>query len=209
MRQQFYFALSIFFWIVMAIGFSDNWLTDRGQESNSDWRFMVHAFFAFSWFTLLVIQTGLIQRGSRKLHMKTGIAGMVVFAGFLITTVPHYVDQYSTTGKLAPLSTMIFAQLILATILIVMGFAKRKTDSRTHKTNMMVGTFMLLQPAADSAIGHLFGRPDVEWLLLYTILFGLFIWRHKGIRWQITVAFVTWFGGLLYYVNSMMGPASG
>ena len=204
MRKNFYFAVSVFFWLVMAVGFSDNWLWDRQQESNSDWRMLVHAVFAFSWFTILVVQTGLIRNKNYRQHKRLGIAGMVVFAGFLVTTLPFYGSQFLETGKLAPLSTMVFVQLVLATVLIVIAFLKRKTDSETHKTHIMVGSLLLLQPAADRAIGHLFGRSDVIWLVLYLALFALFVWYHRKIRWQVAAAFVVWAAGVAQFVSRVI-----
>jgi len=192
----------------MAIGFSDNWLWDRQQDSNSDWRMLIHAAFASSWFTILVVQTGLIRRDNYRLHKQVGVAGMVIFSGFLITTLPHYFAQYLETGKLAPLSTMIFAQLVVATTLIVFAFLKRKTDSEAHKTNIVVGTFLLLQPAADRAVGHLFGGIGIEWLTLYLAIFTAIIWYHKTVRWQVAVAFVVWAGGVAYFVSQMIGTTS-
>jgi len=203
MRKNFYFIMSITFWLFMAIGFSDNWLFDTGQPSNSNPKFLIHAFFAFSWFTLLVVQTGLIRKSNTKTHMKIGLAGMVVFAGFLLSTFPMYGQEYLDQGYLDPLSTMIFLQLVFATILIIIGFAKRKTNSLIHKTHIIFGSFMMIQPALDRAVGHLFGEVGIHWLIIYLIIFGLFVWYYKKIKWQIAVGFLVWAGGLTNVLINM------
>lgn len=195
--------MSITFWLFMAVGFSDNWLFDTGQPSNSNPKFLIHAFFAFSWFTLLVVQTGLIRKNNTKTHMKIGIAGMVVFVGFLLSTLPMYVQEYFDQGYLDPLSTMIFLQLMFATILIIIGFAKRKTNSLIHKTHIIFGSFMMIQPALDRAVGHLFGEVGIQWLIIYLILFGLFIWYYKKLKWQIAFGFLIWAGGLTNVLMNM------
>lgn len=187
----------------MPVGFSDNWLFDVGQPSNRNPRFLIHAFFAFSWFTLLVVQTGLIRKSNTGTHMKIGIAGMVVFAGFLLSTLPMYALAYYDQGYLDPLSTMIFLQLIFATILIITGFAKRKTDPLIHKTHIIFGSFMLIQPALDRAVGHLFGEVGIQWLIIYLVLFGLFIWYYKKLKWQIAIGFLVWAGGLTNVIMNM------
>lgn len=187
----------------MAIGFSDNWLFDINQPSNSNPKFLIHAFFAFSWFTLLVVQTGLILKNNTKTHMKIGIAEMIVFAGFLLSTLPMYTQEYFDQGYLDPLSTMIFLQLVYATILIIIGFAKRKTNPLIHKTHIIFGSFMLIQPALDRAVGHLFGEVGIQWLIIYLVLFGLFIWHYKKIKWQISVWFLVWAGGLTNVLMNM------
>lgn len=195
--------MSITFWLIMAIGFSDNWLFDIGQPSNSNPKFLIHAFFAFSWFTLLVVQTGLIRKNNTKAHMKIGITGMIVFTGFLLSTLPMYAQEYFDQGYLDPLSTMIFLQLMFAMILIVIGFAKRKKNPLIHKTHIIFGSFMLIQPALDRAVGHVFGEVGIQWLIIYLILFGLFIWYYKKIKWQIAVGFLVWAGGLTNVLMNM------
>ena len=203
MRNNFYFIISITLWVFMAVGFSDNWLFDIGQPSNSNPKFLIHAFFAFSWFTILVIQTGLIRKNNTKTHMKLGVAGMVVFAGFLLSTLPMYVQEYLDQGSLDPLSMMIFLQLMFATILIIIGFLKRKTNPLVHKTHIIFGSFMMIQPAVDRAVGHLFGEIGIQWLIIYLVLFGLFIWYYKKIKWQIAVGFLIWAGGFTNLLINM------
>jgi len=76
MRKNFYFIMSLVYWLLMMTGFSDNWLYDTSQESNFILKFQVHAFFAFSWFSILIAQTGLIRKNNFKTHKKLGIAGI-------------------------------------------------------------------------------------------------------------------------------------
>jgi len=135
--------------------------------------------------------------------MQIGIAGMIVFAGFLLSTLPMYAREYFNQGYLNPLSTMIVLQLTFATILIVIAFAKRKTDSLTHKTHMIFGSFMMIQPALDRAVGHLFGQVGIQWLIIYLILFGLFVWYYKKIKWQIAIGFLVWTAGLTNVLMNM------
>lgn len=128
--------------------------------------------------------------------MKVGIAGMIVFAGFLLSTLPIYAQEYLVQGYLDPLSTMIFLQLMFATILILIGFLKRQTNPFIHKTNIIFGSFMMIQPALDRVVGHLFGEVGIQWLIIYLVLFGLFVWYYKKINWQIAGGFLVWAGGL-------------
>lgn len=204
MRKNFYFIMAVFFWLLMVIGFSDNWLFDVGQESNSNPAFLVHAFFAFSWFTFLVVQTGLIRKSNVKTHMKVGVAGMISYAGFFLVTANIYITRMIAEGFPAPLALMNMALFVFATLMIVRGFLVRKQDAAAHKTSILVGTFMLIEPALSRSLSHLFGgETEGLWLLTYLVLFGLFVWFYKKINWQITTAFTVWLLGTANFIMQM------
>ena len=95
MRQHFYIFISITLWLIMMVGFSDNWLTDIGQPSHSEPKLMIQAVFAFSWFTMLFIQNVLIRKQNIKAHMKAGKTGFVIYLGFLLSTLPLYLKELS------------------------------------------------------------------------------------------------------------------
>ena len=197
MRKYFYITLSSLLWIVMAIGFSDNWLTNINQPSNSEPKFLIHAVFAFSWFTLLVVQNGLIKKENIKAHIKTGKIGFLVFLGFLLSTLPLYLKEFE------PLSIMVFSQLVLAIVLIGLAYRFRKKNPDLQKTNIMFGSFLLIQPAWDRAVGHLFGSIGLEWILFFLIIYGLFIWHDKKVRWQYVLGFIIWALGLVNVLRHM------
>ena len=191
MRRHFYAAVSVTLWLIMVVGFSDNWLTDVGQPSNSDPKFLVHAFFAFSWFTILVVQNVLVQRRKIRTHQRLGQVGFLVYCGFLVSTLPLYLKE------LGPLSLMVFSQLVLATILIGLAYRQRRTDPDLHKFNVMFGSFLLVQPAWDRATAHLFGGQGLVWLCLFPAGYALFIWHQRKVRWQLVVGFLVWLAGLV------------
>lgn len=201
MRKSFYFIMSIIYWLFMMIGFSDNWLYDTNQASNFVPKFIIHAFFAFSWFSLLVIQTGLIRKNNLKTHKKLGILGMIVFSGMILSTGYLYLSRYLDIGYMAPLSKMVFSQYLFAVVLTIIGYANRKSNASNHKTNIIFGSFMFMQPAIDRMVGHLFDDIYIfVWLSIYFILFGLFVWYYKKIKWQFAVGFTIWLAGLINLV---------
>ncbi len=204
MNKHFYFIMSLVFWLLMVIGFSDNWLFDVGQESNSDPKYLIHAFFAFSWFTLLVVQAGLIRRKRVKIHMTLGIAGMIVYAGFFVATSNVYLTRLINEGVPEPLAMLNITLFVFATFLIVKGFLIRNEDPEGHKTNIIIGTFMLMEPGISRSIGHLFGKgSEPVWLLAYLILFGVFVWQYRKITWQIAIGFGVWLIGTVNIIISM------
>lgn len=202
MRKNFYFIISIIFWLLMMIGFADNWLYDTNQPSNFIPKFIVHAFFAFSWFSLLVIQTGMIRKNNLKTHKSIGIIGMVAFAGMVLSIGYIYLARYLELGYMASLSKMVFSQYLFATVLIIIGFTNRKSNALSHKTNIIFGSLFLMQPAIDRTVGHLFDEQFIfVWLLIYIILFTTFIWYYRKIKWQLAIGFTVWLAGL---INQMM-----
>lgn len=190
--------MSIVYWLFMMIGFSDNWLYDTHQESNYIPKFIVHGLFAFSWFSLLVLQTGLVRKNNLKAHRQMGIIGIIIFYGMIVSTGYLYVTRFIELGYMSSLTQMVFSQYLFAILLITIGFAKRKADAQTHKTNIIFGCLMLMFPAIDRAVGHIFDNLyPVVLLFTYFVLFTSFIWYYKKIKWQFAVGFLIWLVGLI------------
>lgn len=97
----------------MVVGFADNWLYDVDQPSNSVPRFIVHGVLAFLWFTIVVVQTGLIGKGKVSLHQQVGLFGFVVFICLVVSTSYIYLVKY-LDGRFGPLSLMVSSQLVFA-----------------------------------------------------------------------------------------------
>lgn len=204
MRKHFYFLTSLLFWLFMAVGFSDNWLFDRGQPSNADPKYLIHAFFSFSWFSLLVVQTRLVAKGNVALHQRVGMTGSLAYAGFFASTVFIYVTRWLSEGAPGALAQMNIVMSAYATLLVVVAFAVRRRNALMHKTNMAVAAFMLMEPAIGRMTGHLFGAgAQLAWLLIYLSLFAWFIWYFKKLNWQLVIALVLWVGGTANFVRAM------
>ncbi len=189
--------MSLLYWLFMVIGFSDNWLYDIDQPSNSNPKFLIHAFFAFSWFSLLLAQSALIRYGTVSQHRNLGMAGFFIFPAMCLSTGYLYLSRFLEIGYLSPLSKMVSAQLIFAIVLTFIAFAARKKDFQSHKNYIILGSFFLIQPAVDRAVGKLFDAYYVEaWLCTYAILFGLFFWFFKKFNWPLTLGTLIWGIGL-------------
>jgi hypothetical protein len=191
MRDKFFFIISLIFWFLMVIGFSDNWLFDTGQESNSQPKFLVHAFFAFSWFTLLVVQTGLIRKRNYKLHMKLGLLGIIIYYLLIITVWNLYFENFMDKNDWMRLVKPLEAFSI---VLVTLGFLNRKKNTQNHKDYITFGTFCLIGPALDRTVFHLFGPEYMMWpMLILTVgLFGSFIWYKKKFTWYMGLWIIFW-----------------
>jgi hypothetical protein len=200
-RKHFYLILSALFWLMMIVGFADNWLYDVHQPSNSVPKFIVHGLFAFAWFTIFLMQAALIRTRNVRLHQRLGIAGLVIFAGMALSTGYLYLSFFLEKGYLRPISKMISSQLVFAVVLVALGFLQRKKNLVQHKTNMLLANLWLIQPGMDRWVDHIFPSIFLElWLAVYVLLFASIIWYYKRVPWQLWVGALIWLAGL---VNAM------
>ncbi len=190
-RKNFFLIMSIIFWLLMAIGFSDNWLFDIEQKSNSQPKFLIHAFFASCWFTLLVLQSMWIRKKDFKLHFKVGLLGIAIYYLMTLTIWYLYYEVFVIKNDwlklLKPLETF-------SIILVTFGFINRRQNSQRHKEYIMFGTFCLIGPGLDRTVFHLFGPEYMIWpmLILNWILFGFFIWYKKRLTWYMGLWIIFW-----------------
>lgn len=205
-RKNFYFCMGLVFWLIMMIGFSDNWLYDVGQPSNSNPKFIIHGLFAFLWYSLFVIQSGFVRKHKIHLHKKLGILGIFIFAGMTFSTGYLFLSMYLKNGDLNPLSYMTSTQWAFGLILVVMAYIKRRSNTRVHKMNMLFANLWFIQAAMDRFVERLIpsldsGYPDFYipvWFLSYGILFTILILYYKHIPWQLYIGFIIWMAGFIY-----------
>jgi hypothetical protein len=199
MRKYFFLIMSLTYWLFMVVGFADNWLYEIDQPSNSNPKFLIHAFFAFCWFSLLLTQSALIRNRRVAFHKKLGMTGLFIFPAMCVTTAYLYISRFLEIGYLAPLSIMVSSQFVLAIVLSSIAFYTRKRDLQSHKDYMILGSFFLIQPAVDRTIGHLLDPIYLEaWLSAYAIMFGLFFWYFKKFNWALTLGLLIWGLGVYY-----------
>lgn len=201
LRKHFFLILSALFWLMMIVGFADNWLYDVHQPSNSVPKFIVHGLFAFAWFSIFLAQATLVKTSNVRLHQRLGIVGMVVFTGMVLSTGYLYLSFYLEKGYLRPISKMISSQLVFAVVLVALGFWHRRNNLLQHKTNMLLANLWLIQPGMDRWVDHIFPSIFLElWLTVYVLLFAAIIWYYKRVPWQLWVGALIWLAGL---VNAM------
>jgi hypothetical protein len=201
-RLHFFLILSAVFWLMMIVGFADNWLYDVHQPSNSVPKFIVHGLFAFAWFTIFLVQAALVRTRNVRLHQRLGIAGMIFFVGMALSTGYLYLSFFLEKGYLRPLSKMISSQLAFAVVLVALAFWQRRKNLVQHKTNMLMASLWLIQPGMDRWVDHIFPSIFLElWLAVYLLLFTAIIWYYKRVPWQLWVGFLIWLVGLINAIS--------
>lgn len=173
-RSGLYFPLGGSFLFLLAIvGFSDNLFTDIGQPSNSDPKSIIHGVFALAWFTLIAVQPWLVTTGNVARHRKLGTLGAIAAVGLVLTTA--YL-QYLNAVRNDGLTGLALVNSILAggfALCVALAIANRHRPHH-HKSLMMIGTFLILEPLVSRAAGHLGLSPmltvPLVWLGLFVSL---------------------------------------
>jgi len=150
MRKNYFLVASTLLLTLSLIAFSDNLITDVGQESNSDPKFIIHGLFCFAWFIILVIQTNYIRKENYKAHITLGVAGMVVAIGVFVTTLYIFVVVYEGWDAM-PFYVKINRIFMPSYALLVwLGYVNRKKPD-IHKRLIYVATLYMLGPILDRA----------------------------------------------------------
>lgn len=202
-KSSFYFKMAIIFWVIMMLGFSDNWLYDVDQPSNSNPIFIVHGLLAFSWFSLLVIQSGLVSSRKVKLHRSLGVYTFVVFLLLIPSSLAIYVEMLVSEGEIDPNGLGLLVLYLFAVLLILMAYKKRRKDLSSHKILMSFGSFLMLRPGIDRVFNKLVDvLPFLASIVLYVLTFFVFYYSYfkhrKKVEWYLVAGFIIWLLGAAY-----------
>ncbi len=155
-----YFSIvSVLLLLLSIVAFSDNLLTDIGQPSNSDPKFIIHGLFGLAWYVLLATQANLVRQRNVKLHRKLGIATFIVAIGVTLSTLYIFIVLWKGWSNMA--------EDVRANRLFLAGYATcvflawlRRGQSDWHKRLILAGTFFMLGPVLSRAYDPLI----VSWM---------------------------------------------
>ncbi|HEY9183133.1 MAG TPA: hypothetical protein VIQ99_08035 [Gammaproteobacteria bacterium] len=113
----------------------------------------VHAALMVAWLGLLLAQTLLVAKDRTALHMKLGLASLVVapclWATMIAITIWRY-DERAELGQIVQGSNILLTQarsIIYFALFFTWAFLVRKTDRETHKRMMLLATVGLMGAA--------------------------------------------------------------
>lgn len=187
-ERTYFTAVSSILVILSLVAFSDNLVTDRGQPSNGDPKFVVHGILWLTWFSLFVVQSRLIRRGGRTLHRKLGMITLAVGVGVILST--GYIFAVTHTGWQ---EMFVFARanrflMVGFAVLLTLAFLHRTRPAR-HKRFILMANLYVLEPILDRVAGHLELNNAVFVLLAWNALFAsafLYDWATLGRAHPIT-----------------------
>lgn len=214
MERLFYLLASLVFLAVIAMGFQQFYLHGRAVGGSSITPQIVplvflHGIAMSSWIVLFLVQTGLIVRGNRRLHMTLGVGGAVL-AGLMVVlgvTTAIASVHYGPEGYKDIWGARRFLSFMLTNIagfgtLAALGI-KYKQRPEVHRPMMLLATLFVAGPAGMFRIpfisGPIMGAIHVitaAWvpMLILGFLLVLIKWAMTG-SWDKYLA--TGFLGIL------------
>jgi len=144
--RRYYFPLASLLLLALTIvGFWDNLVSDTGQPSNSDPKFIIHGVLCGAWIILLVAQTWLVRGGNVRLHRRLGIAGAAIATGVTLSTIWVFVVIWNGWAVMAP-DVKINRLLLLSYSLFVILALRLRRRPDWHKRLIFIATLLMLDP---------------------------------------------------------------
>lgn len=197
MKDYYFSIVSVLLLGLTLVAFSDNLVTDIGQESNADPKFIAHGLFCLAWMVIFAVQTNLIRRWDYKAHQRLGIAALFVAAGVVVSTLYVFVALWNGWDKLVFYARPNRFFLPSFAVLIALGFFYRKVPDN-HKRLMYLATLYMLGPVLDR-VGSPFGiSPLVANPVIWNGLFlSSFIYDWITSK---RIHRITYFGAIWFYI---------
>lgn len=143
-RRNYFFALSITVLILGLIAFSDNFLFDVHQESNSEPKYIIHGLLMFAWYITIVVQTNRIRKLNTKAHMRWGITGFIIASLMLLSIIYLFAtgQPYEELPFYGKANRFLFS---VFSVLVLLAYIYRHKPE-FHKHAIMVGILLVLEP---------------------------------------------------------------
>jgi hypothetical protein len=127
---------------------------------------VVHGVVMIDWFSLIVMQTRLIRRGSVTQHIRLGRLSVVLALAVVVTGFLVMLGAFARRGGGPP---ALLNSLTVVTFVILFAAAIRKRRSHdTHKRLMLLASIKMLPPAF-TRLCLLFGISQI-WFLAMVVM---------------------------------------
>jgi hypothetical protein len=197
--KKYYFQTASFLLLILSfIAFSDNLITNVGQKSNSDPKFIIHGLLMFAWFIIFFVQTNFIRKGNYKAHIKWGIAGMVTAIGVFLSTVYVFVTVYKGWDVMPfYVKANRFFMLSFA-VFVLLGYVNRQNGTK-HKHFIYMASLFILEPILSRVTGNLhIENGEVFTVIVWNGLFiSLFVYDWLTLK---KIHTISWVGFVWFYV---------
>ena len=133
--KNYYFQIvSTLLLVLSFIAFSDNLITDIGQESNSDPKFVIHGLFMFAWFGIFVAQSYFIAKKKYETHIKFGKIGFLLAIGVFVSTLYVFIAIFKGWNAMEPFVKANRLLMLSFAAFIMLAYIYRKNREKQDTT---------------------------------------------------------------------------
>ena len=197
MRTYYFSIASKMLLILSLIAFSDNLITNVGQKSNSDPKFIIHGLFMFAWFIIFVAQTNFIRKANYKAHIKWGTIGMLVAIGVFLSTVYIFITVYKGWDAMPYFVKANRFFMLSFAILVLLGYLNRQNGAK-HKRYIYLASLLILEPILSRVTGNLYIDNYMAFILIVWngLFISLFVYDWLSLK---KIHPITWIGFVWFY----------
>ena len=164
-HPAFFPAMSAVLIVIVFLGFAPTYYLRPSDAPSLPVYLHLHGAALTLWFSLLLIQTGLIASHRRALHRQVGVGGAAVAAAIVCLTpfvVVWAVPKFLTSGlPLQTVSLIVIGDLVAVVVFaLLVGFAIRmRRVPATHSRLMLLASIPIVAPALGRMSIRLTGSP--------------------------------------------------
>jgi hypothetical protein len=157
-ERMFYLLAGSLLLLVVAIGFQKFYLHGRASDGGPVTQqiaplVILHGILMSSWILILVVQSGLIVGGNRKLHMSLGVAGVVLAALLVmvglttaVASVHYNPESYKELWGARRFLSFMLTNILGFGVLAGIGLKYRRRPD-VHRPMMLLATLFVAGPA--------------------------------------------------------------
>ena len=123
----------------------------------------VHGIVFSAWVSLFLVQTLLIERGSRRLHQRLGWVGAGIAAAMVVLVTAAVIEQLRRANGFPPpplaLALSAFDIIVFAMLVGAALYYRRRSD--WHKRLMLSASILLLGAPMFRVVIHVIGTADM------------------------------------------------
>lgn len=170
MKKYYFLIVSSLLFIASILAFSDNLITDVGQKSNSDPKFVIHGLFMFAWFATFVAQSYFIARKNYAAHIKYGKIGFLLSIGVFFSTLYIFIAVFKGWDAMEPFVKANRLLMLSFATFILLAYLNRG-NKLVHKRLIFWAIVLPIEPI----MGRVSERLYVDnWELFYVLVWHAF-----------------------------------
>ena len=198
LKNYYFRIISTFLLVSSILAFSDNLITDIGQESNRDPKFVIHGLFMFAWFGVFVAQSYFIAKKNYEAHIKLGKIGFMLAIGVVASTFYVFLAIFKGWNAMEPFVKANRLLMLSFTVFILMAYLYRNNREK-HKRFIFWAIVLPIEPIMGRVSELLYVE---NWELFYFLVWHSFFVSFLAYDWQTLKRIhpISWLGLTWFYL---------